>query len=132
MSSSTIVKQLTINRLNLPSEILDIIKGYSMYDIPTWLALLQPVKNIKNEIFQLITNSISRANPLFDTDDGWIENWNFYMGYDLAIVFDAKNCKKCGNYKESTIFNHIQLHTKCNCVYKFRLSGGGVLTLNND
>jgi len=130
---SDLIKTLTINRFqdskNIPIEILDIIKSFSMYDLKTWIALKDEVKNKKKDVCEDISVALSRSNRLFQTDDFWDECWTFYYWLGInSVDLTAKNCKKCGNYKESRHFEVLGTNLKCVCLSSFHLSSNGILT----
>ena len=113
-------KQLTINRLNLPSELQYIIKSYCFYDKKTY----ETMKCIKNKISEIDYNfkniSFSRANPIdlistIDSDED--EHWIF--SYDITSnsnkQFQAINCKYCGNYVMCNGYSRLSQKLKCNC-----------------
>jgi hypothetical protein len=72
------VIQLHINRINLPYELLDIIKSYLFYDIKTY-NIIQNTKTQKQIMNNLINSAqMSRANhfgnhPNYtDDEEGWV------------------------------------------------------------
>jgi len=101
-----------------------------MYDMNTWLALKEVVNMQKKDVCEALKMSMSRANPLFATLDDWNECWTFYAWLNHNVVdLEARNCQKCGNYKQSGKYLLIPFNTLCICSTDFHLSRDGVLTL---
>lgn len=108
-SYNSLTKQLIINEINLPRELLFEIKNYCFYDVKSW-ETINFIKSKKTRIHNLFKNStISRANPDDyysddeDNDEHWIF-WTFNEEDGLNKQFQGINCKHCGNYK--MIENH--------------------------
>jgi len=117
--STSIVKQLLINNLNVSSEdLLDNIKSFCFYDAKSW-ETISFIKSKKQRIHYLFNNeTISRANHINDTmdDDNNEEYWAFWVedGIDGPNPqFQAINCRVCGNY--ISISPIIPNHIKCHC-----------------
>jgi hypothetical protein len=68
---NSVTKQCIINRLDLSSDLHDIIKSYCFYDIKTWetIQFIRYKKEVINDIFK--NNVVSRKNPsdFFDDDE---------------------------------------------------------------
>jgi hypothetical protein len=121
-SYESITKQLCINQLNLPFELINEIKEFCFYDIKSW-EMMNFIKNKKRRIHDIFENAtISRANPydLYVYDENTDEQWAFWT-FDEDDgpnkQFQAFNCKCCGNYK--VFENDIIFHTDkiiCYCV----------------
>jgi len=120
--STSIVKQMLINKLDVSSEdLLDSIKSYCFYDAKTW-ETISFIKTKKERINYLLKNeTFSRANPIDDTlvDDNNEEVWAFWVEDEtdgLNPQFQAINCRVCGNYISinPTIPNHIKCHCHIN------------------
>jgi hypothetical protein len=120
-SYESITKQLCINQLNLPFELINEIKEFCFYDIKSW-EMMNFIKNKKRRIHDIFKNAtISRANPydlyVYDgnTDQQWVF-WTFDEDDGPNKQFQAFNCKCCGNYK--VIANEIYYTNKviCYCV----------------
>ena len=101
---STIFKQMCINTIGLPSDILNEIKSFCFYDIKSWetMSFIKYKKNRIHELFK--TSTISRANPydLFlgeneDVAEHWVF-WTFDEDDGPNKQFQGSNCKCCGNY----------------------------------
>ena len=95
---SVITKQLIINEIRLPTDMINIIKEYSFYNI------VEETKKNKEKVCRAIVSAeYSRANnfhndPDYSDDD---ENWAFgYVSNACGeeIQFQATNCSDCGNY----------------------------------
>ena len=117
--STSIVKQLLINNLNVSSnDLLDEIKSYCFYDAKSW-ETIGFIKSKKERINYLLNNeTFSRANPIDDTmvDDNNEEMWAFYVENEEDgpnPQFQAINCRVCGNY--ISINPNIPNHIKCHC-----------------
>jgi len=122
---------MLINQFQLPFEILNIIKGFRFYEFKEFL-ILQQVKKFKKELISLLSNAMSRANPfyigqllIFENnniyEEIWDESgeeWSFCVQFNdmNATFFQATNCKKCGNYKESITLEIIPNKIACNCL----------------
>jgi hypothetical protein len=99
---SIINKQLIINQLPLPIEMVDIIKEYTFYNI------IQKAKNIKNKTMLFIQGSVSSmggVNTNGEADRYWIgihdEDGTWY------IQLQSNFCLQCGNY---TLFTPSMYH----------------------
>lgn len=108
-SYNSITKQMLMNKIILPQELLNEMKSYCFYDVKSW-ETINFIKSKKNRIHDLFKNStISRANPDDyysddeDNDEHWIF-WTFDEEDGLNKQFQGINCKHCGNYK--MIQNH--------------------------
>ena len=79
---SIIIKQIIINKLPLPDEIIDIIKDYTFYNI------VSKTREFKNKIMQILSIiRISHKTKLI-----WIRKKHAY-GNERAEF-----CLKCGDY----------------------------------
>ena len=114
---NSIIKQCIINRLDLPSDIHDIIKSYCFYDIKSWetIQFIRYKKEVINNIFK--NNVISRANPsdFFDDDE---RHWVFWVDTEEDSVkcqFQGLNCLVCGNYNGVYAPYYISEKIICNC-----------------
>ena len=96
---SVITKQLIINELRLPKELIDIIKQYCFYNIE------EVAKKNKLKTVRLIESvEYSRANrfggdPYYSDSE---EHWTFGFAYNESnkdtLQLQATNCSMCGNY----------------------------------
>ena len=99
-------KQLLINniskKIELPDDVLNIIKDFCFYDMPTGL-MRRFITERRQEICRIFNSvhCISRKNPARhfenpDTDEHWI----FYITNQYRPILDlqAINCSLCGNY----------------------------------
>jgi len=128
-------KQMTVNRLNFPRELKDIIRSYCFYDIKT-ADIIEFIQNQKKEIvtkiklalysrkngyyflqkFNLsynnnnINDNINDNNEINDT----IGHWVFYIGNDESQI-QAINCIICGNYINHNNNFNLYKNIKCNC-----------------
>jgi hypothetical protein len=87
------VKQLCVNRLSLPHELIDMIKGFAFYDRNTYDSILN-----KNKVSSLIQHTIWSRKALNTEDsDG---HWCFWIEEDpLCAQFQGTMCVTCGQYK---------------------------------
>lgn len=102
---SIIVKQLLINHLliNLPKEIIDIIKDYLFYNI------IYKTINHKKNILTLIDNSSNKNNQrLFETHGIYLIN---IVDNKRNIKFNCGFCNKCGDY----LYSFEMTYNVCNC-----------------
>jgi hypothetical protein len=114
---NSIIKQCIINRLDLPSDIHDIIKSYCFYDIKSWetIQFIRYKKEVINDIFK--NNVVSRKNPsdFFDDDE---RHWVFWVDTDedgIKCQFQGLNCLGCGNYNGVYAPYYISEKIICNC-----------------
>ena len=122
----TMYQHLTINILNIPIELKDIIKSYCFFDKKTLKKQVEIIKNVL--INKINTAIISRKNGLvlynyMNIDLYFIDNnimdsdnteyWRFYINYEKKII-QAMNCKICGNYVRSAN-NYLPIKLRCNC-----------------
>ena len=96
---SIVTKQLIMNEIRLPMDMINIIKEYSFYNI------VEETKKNKIKINIAIRSAeYTRANrndddPDYSDND---EHWSF--GYNLStticetLQLQAENCSTCGNY----------------------------------
>ena len=116
----SIEKQLLINSLNSPVELLDIVKSYCFYDKKTF-EMIQYAKLQKERTNVIIKRAISRANnfdnhPEYHEDDG-----HWFFGYSIGdieiIQLQATNCRFCGDYLYYTYINRFYhspiIHCQC-------------------
>ena len=117
---NSVIKQCAINRLDLPSELFDVIKSYCFYDIKSWetIQFIRHKKEVINDIFR--NNVVSGANPSeFYSDERY---WIFFVDTDEDSVkcqFQGVNCLSCGNYDEVYAPDYISEKIICNCEYEY-------------
>jgi len=119
--------QLIINRIHLPKELLNIIKDFCFYDIPTAI-MRQFIMRQKQEICRIFNyESCSRFHPFpyyeMDENPDTVEHWVFcidseyilqYSDPPMHLQLQAENCSKCGNYSH---YSHgANKYTICVCV----------------
>ena len=111
----SITKQLHINRIQLPKDLLNEIKDLCFYDITT--AINREKK--KYFIRDIKENATTIVNPV-----SLLPNWNYAVpiGYYIwsldEIQIQVVFCKKCGNYKHLSHIDSEDLaspRTKCVC-----------------
>ena len=94
-----------MNRLNLPREILDMMKSYLFYDKKTY-NIIQNAKKQKQITNGLINNAeMSRANHFRNNPNYYEEDEFWAFGFSAHhptenLQLQAINCYYCGNYKE--------------------------------
>jgi hypothetical protein len=111
----SVVKQVCINRLELPKEICDIVKSFAFYDKIVYQSMQR-----KSIICGLIRDtSWSRNGNSKDDSDG---HWCFWIEEDpLFPQMQAWNCIKCGEYSlyhdEDVIHPSVLFSQRieCNC-----------------
>ena len=120
---NSVTKQCIINRLDLPSDLHDIIKSYSFYDIKTWetIQFIRDKKEVINDIFK--NNVISRVNPsdMYDDDDDerhWVV-WVDTEEDSVKCQFQGLNCLHCGNYNGAYAPYYISEKIICNCADEY-------------
>ena len=108
MSMSSFNKQMVIHQMNLPIEIVRIIKDYTFMD-----TIMSNSKNNKNFVMQLIKNTSwsGRASPE-NLDEGFLIFW---LDAINSLQFQIKFCKKCGDYINLSVDHDIQDNIMCNC-----------------
>jgi hypothetical protein len=112
----SIIKQLCINRFNLPYEVIDNIKAHAFLDYDT--AIARDVhRAYQRTVIHELSNSICRYNPMgkniSDSSSYW-EFTNTLRNDELpTVILQAMNCIDCGNY----IATHttIKENTYCSC-----------------
>ena len=118
---NSVVKQCIINRLDLPSDVHDIIKSYCFYDIKSWetIQFIRDKKEVINNIFK--NNVISRVNPsdMYDDDE---RHWVFWVDTEEdgdRCQFQGLNCLHCGNYNGVYAPDYISEKIICNCADEY-------------
>ena len=114
---NSVIKQCAINRLDLPSDLHDIIKSYCFYDIKSWetIQFIRHKKEVINNIFK--NNVISRTNPSDFYDDNerhWVV-WVDTEEDSVKCQFQGVNCLVCGNYDGPAAPDYISEKIICNC-----------------
>jgi hypothetical protein len=120
-------KQLIINCMPIPKELIDIIKGFCFYDNKSILMskIEKFIKFKKKRIVMMFRDfTISRFRPGIIEDGGIVfddesEYWTILNHTHKTIEFtlEATNCRCCGNYKNtSRNFEELSKIIKCNCV----------------
>lgn len=115
---TSIVKQLLINQLDIPSDLFDKIKEFCFYDIKSWetMQFIRYKKKIIHDIF--VNHTISRANPydwLID-DKHWVV-WINTPEDNIRCQFQGVNCTICGNYIQDYATSYIPIKILCNCTF---------------
>jgi hypothetical protein len=90
-------KQLSVNRLPLPTDMLNTIKDYCFYNIDAVTK-----KNKKELIKQINSADVSRANRFNDHEDYSDEHplWSFgfYSVMPRKVFLEGLMCLDCGDY----------------------------------
>ena len=97
---SIVTKQLIMNEIRLPTDMINIIKEYSFYNIE------EVAKKNKEKVCRAIVSvEFSRANrfngdPNYsDNDENWVFGYDYETNeYGEEIQLQATNCSVCGNY----------------------------------
>ena len=111
--SEIIKKQVVINRIKLPYEVLSIIKDYIFNDTSKYML---KIKAKKNSILTQINTTTFSGKHLIDNDD-FRSSWHFWLENDENCPqFQAYFCTKCGNYEylSSLTYDGI-LKIMCDC-----------------
>jgi len=111
-----ISKQLSINRLSLCYDVLDIIKSYCFYDIQTAKTRRNKQKIVDRFLYAQVSrfrhNGYYTDNDGFDEDPDHCEHWTTSLNVvcrdrdsNFTIIreqtFQAVNCSICGGYQMS-------------------------------
>ena len=116
---------LAINRLDMPRELLDIIKDYTYYN-KTKLPYLKRISSKKESLNRLISVAFSRTK-LFDivysrddrSEDGekWVFGYKRFMvgddGWKEKLYLTGNNCRVCGEYKYILYSKYLELGCSC-------------------
>jgi len=118
--------QMHINRLPLPMDVVNIIKDYLFYDIPT-ARIISESKRCKYHTHLLINSAVSRSNSfeeendIIEEEDGeyWVFGFQERQHEHERLQMQAINCKKCGEYILSILMidYHIQPQIVCRCTH---------------
>ena len=96
---------LIINSIQLPKDILEIIKNYIFYNDMT-SPMIKNIKNTKIQLCILINKSItSRASY---SNNSLSEYWSFISFCNSQLIhIGSINCKICGEYKTDVNVNSL-------------------------
>ena len=111
--SDIIKKQVVINRIKLPYEVLSVVKDYIFNDNAKYMSKIKEKKNI---ILRQINTTTYSGKNLIDNDD-FKGSWQFWVENDENCPqFQAYFCIKCGNYQylSSLTYDGI-LKIMCDC-----------------
>lgn len=112
MMSEIIKKQLLINAINLPQDILSIIKDYVFNDTNKYMVKIKKKKNITLTQIKSTIYSGKNINNNFD-ERCWIF---WYENDEKCPQFQAYFCTKCGNYINlSSLTYDTILKIMCDC-----------------
>ena len=111
MSSLIVKKQLLINALNLPQDILSIIKDYVFNDTNKYMIKIKKKKNI------ILTQINSTVYSSKNINNNFERCWIFWCENDEKCPqFQAYFCNKCGNYIHlSSLTYDAILKIMCDC-----------------
>ena len=119
---SSIVKQLLINQLAIPTDLFDNIKSFCFYDRKSWetIQFIRYKKELIDNIFK--NHTVSRANPSdwFVSDDD--EHWSFWVDTpedEIKCQFQGSNCMVCGNYLPETAADYFPTSIQCACTSRY-------------
>jgi len=100
---------LNINKLNLPIEIINLIKEFLFYELDNWIK----IKQIREKKAYIIFPFKFSRHSLDNLPGFWIFIYAFEPN---PFDFRAQNCIKCGNYKKSEIYHRFLPNSaKCLC-----------------
>ena len=105
----SVEKQVIINKIAIPYELLSIIKDYCF---DNELSLF--IKTTKKQIINDFKYAFSRINNFNYNFNKLEETWCFWFGSKNDIQYQAVNCRKCGNYKLSQNIE-LQEGIRCYC-----------------
>jgi hypothetical protein len=113
------IKKFLANQLPLCQDVIEIIKSYCFYDKNT-SETIKMVKSIKQHIVKLFDFAEhSRKNGFGrhyenDDDSDEVEHWSFCFN-EYENMFQANNCKFCGNYWPEYSMTWVPDNILCNC-----------------
>ena len=98
-------KLLTINKINLPLDVLNIVKDYMFYTLNSMTHVRKLITEKKE--LDLIKKAWSRNNILniFNQhssrlyEEHWIFGFTYENGPNETVQLQGVNCKKCGEYE---------------------------------
>jgi hypothetical protein len=105
-------KCMSINKINLPNEMIDIIKSFAFYDENTF-----NLKKNKKRVIETINNAYSRKYAA-EIGEGDTELWVFF---EMPIAscgtnIQPTNCCVCGNYKMTfNSWSQTPTNVRCYC-----------------
>lgn len=99
-------KLLSINRIKLPVETLEIIKSYAFYDFNIEK---KKHKETYHQTSREISNSISKGSPLIGDIIFPNSIYRMFITKNRNLVLQYVICRICGNYKcaESGMYTQI-------------------------
>ena len=129
--------QLHMNRLNLPYDLVDVIKSFLFYDIKTYVLILN--SKIQKQIIHILfmNDALSRANH-FDNKPSYTdkeEDWAFgFSGLHPTedLQLQAINCGGCGNYKIHTNMYEFEYPNRIYCLCHLEDDGWNTDDLYSD
>ena len=111
--SVIVKKQVVINRIKLPYEVLSVVKDYIFNDTSKYMLKIKAKKN--SILTQINTTTYSGKHLIYDND--FEGGWHFWVENDENCrQFQAYFCVKCGNYEylSSLTYDGI-LKIMCDC-----------------
>lgn len=120
---TSIVKQLLINQLAIPSDLFDNIKSYCFYDRKSWetIQFIRYKKEVIYDIFKNHTISRAHASDWWD-DNNNDEHWAFWVDTpedESKCQFQGSNCMVCGNYIPETCKPYVPTNIRCSCTSRY-------------
>ena len=114
-------KQLLINALDLPEELLDVVKSFSFYDVET-AARIKQYKEIKRNLLLEFEQTLDFHRA--DEDGYWAvvfwgedeEDEEDDDPYQRHII-SAAVCSKCGEYEHCHGLQEIPEIIMCSCAH---------------
>jgi hypothetical protein len=113
--SDIVKKQVIINRIKLPKDVLSVVKDYIFNDTVKYMLKIKKKKNII--LTQINTTKYSGKNIINGFDFDFYRSWHFWVESDENCPqFQAYFCPKCGNYEylSSLTYDGI-LKIMCDC-----------------
>jgi hypothetical protein len=111
--SEIIKKQVVINRIKLPYEVLSVVKDYVFNDTVKYMSKIKKKKNI---ILTQINNTEYSGKNLISNNNLKV-GWHFWVENDEKCrQFQAYFCTKCGNYEYLSCLTYDGiLKIMCDC-----------------
>jgi hypothetical protein len=113
--SIIVKKQVVINRIKLPHDVLSVVKDYIFNDIAKYMLKIKKKKNIV--LTEINNTTYSGKNIINDNELDFNRSWHFWVENDENCPqFQAYFCTKCGNYEylSSLTYDGI-LKIMCDC-----------------
>jgi hypothetical protein len=112
--SIIVKKQVIINKIELPEDVLSIVKDYLFNDTSKYMSKIKKKKNI---ILNQINTTAYSGKNFINNDNNFKGGWHFWVHNDKKCPqFQAYFCEKCGNYQYlSSLTYDAILKIMCDC-----------------